>query len=334
MKNGYGCYNQVKNFDKNQKVRIAKILELQGICLAYHQIFGEFFKVQEGEKIASLFSVIINISDSLLLYQIFDEITASFENRANLESLLEEIEHNEICEILSQKSTNPDLELYFAFAISNFKENTLNQFRLIKQNSQEIMYTDFINGSLYQDFTVNTFSAFELFMEKIFNALFDKSDIFNNRKERIKKILSSEISDVESDILERLSEKILEEYNSYIPSNEKIQKIVKKVDVICKDNKDNVRFENVKPLNKREKAFISFYQAQRNSVHNLGIHSKSKSEVYYNVEIEQGKPSYFNNMNDNIEMSLDLLSIYIKIFNVLSSAELVNKSMFFLENYD
>lgn len=309
-----GTYNMVNPFDKNQKDRIENLLKLNGICIFHHQYLSESCGMIESESGTSFFSVLVDISNVVLTWQIFDEISASLDNRGPLEKLINEVKSN----VFNDEDFNMHLELPYTFAFRDLEYRTFDP---------ELMYTDFINGSLFQDFIVGTYSAFEYWMCVIYDQLFDKSCVIESRKAKVLKIINNKNNTKNEDdratieswlaqVQDQISDEIIKQFGSYISASEKIDKVISYASKIYKekftDNKNGIE-----QIEKTDRELIKFYAAQRNSIHNLGKHSKSLDISFYGVKVEAGKASYYENHSDNINLCLDLATLFIKVITIL-----------------
>lgn len=295
--NVLGTFNRVNCFDKNQKDRIKNILLLNGFCEINHEILIENYDLDKGE-IISFFSSIVDIANLVLTWEINDEITASLYNRGPINELIGEIVHD-----LNQdldKIKNVGLLNGCLIAVSNMREKTFHG-----------LYTDALKGSLFLDFIVSTYSAFEYWMCKIYDDLFDVEEILNSRKKKIvKRFLGNSININECQKKE-LADQIVKEYCSHIPSRIKIDKVILEARKKQKKDPDLIEITN------RDLELVTFYGCLRNSIHNLGVHSKTIDISFYDVKIEKGKASYFSDHSDNVRLCNDLCKLYCKILNNL-----------------
>ncbi len=115
--------------------------------------------------------------------------------------------------------------------------------------------------------------------------------------------------------MDSITDKIVEKYINFIPDSQRIEKIIsiaKKVSKdFCKSN------PMVEPITNEDLDLIKFCRSQRNSVHNGGIHQKSSELSFYGVTLKENAPSYFNDLSDGINLSLDLVTIYIQLIAIL-----------------
>lgn len=308
-----GTYNMVNPFDENQKDRIKNLLKLNGICIYQHKILCNLSKNTESDGAQSFFSSIVDISNVVLTWQIFDEISASLDNRGPLSELIGDVKKNAQGDI----QENPALNIPYEMAFNDLECRTF---------SPQLMYTNFINGSMFQDFIVGTFSAFEYWMSEIYDHLFDASCAIDRRKAKVTKMIGDKKNNIinEDDravieswlarVQDQISDEIIKKFGSYVSSSEKIEIVISHVN---KKYGQELKDLGVDPIEKEDRDLIKFYATQRNAIHNLGKHSKSSNLCFYDVTIEAGKPSYYKDYNDNINLCLDLIVIFIKVITIL-----------------
>ncbi len=159
-------YTRLHEYDKNQLDRITNLLKLQGICFYQQDLLMETCNIQPNTMLKSFFNHVIQVSDVLLTWQLFDELTASLDNRGGITDLKSYLCNNQIQKIIQN---NPDLEMPLALAFRSI-DGVLN-----------VEYTDFLNGSQYQSFFVNVFSAFEYWTCKFFGAVSNDEEILNSK---------------------------------------------------------------------------------------------------------------------------------------------------------
>lgn len=295
--NVLGTFNRVNNFDRNQKDRIKNILLLNGICEINHEILIENYDLEEGE-IVSFFSAIVDIANLVLTWEINDEITASLYNRGPIKELM-----GEIIQDLNQdlvESKNVRLIKGCKIAVSNACEKTFHG-----------VYTDALKGSLFLDFIVSTYSAFEYWVCKIYDDLFDVDEILNSRKKKIVKKFFGNLINIDESQKKELADQIVKEHCAHISSRIKIDKVISEARNKRKEDPNLIEITN------RDLELVTFYGCLRNSIHNLGEHSKTIDISFYDVKIEKGKASYFSDHSDNVRLCIDLCKLYCKILNNL-----------------
>ncbi|MEN3979061.1 hypothetical protein [Acinetobacter sp. CWB-B33] len=310
-----GIYYMVNPFDKNQKDRIKNFIKLNGICIFHHNFLSQSIGLNEGESGKSFFSALVDISNVALTWHIFDEISASLENRGPLKELIEEVKSN----VFNDENFNMDLEWPYALAFKDLEYRTFDP---------ELMYTDFINSSLFQDFIVGTYSAFEHWMTKIYDHINNVSSVIDSRKMKVTKIISNKknkIKDEEEkavierwleEVQDQISDEIIKKFGNYVSASEKIDKVLSTARNKFKDKFQNNK-DGIDQIEQTDIDLVKFYAAQRNSIHNLGKHSKSLNISFYGVKINADEPSYFENKSDHINLCLDLAMIFIKVITIL-----------------
>lgn len=276
-------YLQNNEFDKNNKERIYNLLVLKGEAL----LKGQFLSMHQGigELHSNFFTAISDQIDPLLIYFINDEVSASLFERGPLKDLIEEIKND----YYSDKH----------FKILQYAEDDLKKLFVER--------TDFVIGSNLFDFKINTFSAFEKYVEKLYEELLIKQPRSDkNEKKLVELICKYSTSDSDEDkalILEKIKK-----ISFYVSSSEKIEYVLSK-SCIEKEEVNKIR------------AFLNFYRNQRNTIHNLGIHKgESQSVVVENIEIslENGKPSYTDNHNSAFFACHKLMDIYESMYRSIA----------------
>lgn len=270
-------YMKIKDFDKNNKERIYNLLVLKGEALIKANFLALNQGIKEGEEYSNFFSTISNQIDMLVIYFINDEISASLKNRGPFPELIQDVlnDHKKYEDFKKLEFAKKDLVDLFA-----------NR-------------TDFIIGSNFLDFKVSSFSTFEYYIDKLYDELIIKYPRSNRNENNLVKLLDK--YKMAEDDLDRINiiDKI-KKISFYVSTAEKINYVFSK----C-------AFDNDK-LNEY-KDFINFYRAQRNTVHNLGIHKgKTQSCIIDGIEktLENGKPFYCDNFNSDISECKKLMDIY------------------------
>jgi hypothetical protein len=270
-------YDKATHFDKKNKEIIYNLLVIKGEALIKGQFLALKLGVSVGEIHSNFFTLIADQIDPLLVYFINDEITASLHERGPLTELQDEI--------LNEYSKEEDFKpLEFA------KEDLFYLF-----NNK----TYFIIGSSFLDFKINTFSAFECYVVKLYENLISVTPRSNKNECKLIKLIEKYCNEVDADKKADSLSKI-KDINFYISSAEKISYVLSK----CKLEKSQLD-----DINK----FIDYYRSQRNTVHNMGIHkgvSKSVTVEGIEINLEQDKPSYTSNHNSAIYACRKLMSIY------------------------
>lgn len=270
-------YEQVNKFDTNNKERIYNLLVLKGEALLKGRFLAMRQEIGNGEEYSNFFTAISDQIDTLLIYFINDEISASLHERGPLRSLIEEVKKDHYID---------------------------KHFKLLKSAESDLLNlfanrTDFIIGSSFLDFKVNTFSAFEKYIDGLYENLLLSSPRSNKKEmkliELIKKYSESDNASEKQSTLEKIKK-----ISFYVSSAEKIEY------VLSKSGYEKLEMD-------KARNFLNFYRNQRNSIHNLGIHrGKSQSVTVSGIEIklDTDKPSYTKNHNSAIFFCRELMDIY------------------------
>ncbi|UKA08003.1 hypothetical protein IHC92_15950 [Photobacterium damselae subsp. damselae] len=277
-------YEKVNSFDKNNKERIYNLLVLKGEALIKGYLLALKQGVCQGQNYSNFFTTMSNQIDLLLVYFINDEISASLHERGPLSALRDEL-------------------------IADFyKDEDFKRLEVAKQDLFQLFgaRTDFIIGSNFLDFKVNTFSTFEFYVDELYEELTQIEPRSNKKEIELVKLIEKYSSEQDEEKKKGTLEKI-KRVSFYVSSAEKISYVLSK----CKMDKQE---------RSELKTFLDYYRSQRNTVHNLGIHKgKSKSIEVDGIEIklDENKPSYTENHNSAIFACRKLMDIYtIMLVNV------------------
>ena len=278
-------YPQVNKFDTNNKERIYNLLVLKGEALLKGQLLAMRQKIGNGEEYSNFFTAISDQIDILLIYFINDEISASLHERGPLSALIEEVTNDH-------------------YSDKDFKRLQYAKFDLPNLFANK---TDFIIGSNLFDFIVNTFSAFETYVEKLYDKLLLGNPRSNKKEKKLIKLISkySESSSEEekASILDNIKA-----ISFYVSSAEKIEYVLSKSD-IHKEKIDETR------------SFLKFYRIQRNAIHNMGIHRGERQSVTVRdieIVLDKNKPSYTENYNSAIFSCHTLMDIYEEMHTTIT----------------
>ncbi len=273
-------YKQVNSFDTNNKKRIYNLLTLKGETLIKGDLLALNRGLKYNEQFSNFFTEISTQIDILLIYFINDEISASLHDRANLSLLIEEL--------TTDYYIDEDFKI-LEVAKEDLKDLFANR-------------TNFIIGSNFFDFTVNTYSVFEYNMSILYENLILKYPRSNKKEKKLIELIKKYTKNENSEEKQVLLEKI-KKINFYISSSEKIEYVLSK----SLKTKDEL---------KKIKEFIIFYRNQRNTIHNLGINKgKSESLIVNDIkmQMETEKPLFTENYNSVIYACRELVSIYESI---------------------
>lgn len=267
----------MNKFDKNNKERIYNLLVLKGEALLKGQFLAMLKSTRSGESYNNFFTAISDQIDSLLIYFINDEISASLFERGPLIDLIEKVKNDH-------------------YSDEHFK---ILQYAIVDLQDLFANRTDFIIGSNLLDFKVNTFSAFEKYVEQLYEKLVLDMPRSNKKENKLIELIR-QYSEGTNDKEKALTLDKIKRISFYVSSSEKIEYVLSNSG-IHKEKIDETR------------AFLNFYRNQRNTIHNLGVHKgESQSVVVNHIEIvmENGKPSYTENHKSAIFACRTLMDIY------------------------
>jgi hypothetical protein len=271
-------FDKIIDYDKNSKNRIYNLLVLKGESL----IKANSLAISQGikeEGYSNFYSAISDQIDLLLSYYINDEITASLKDRGGLVELIEEAinDHYEQEHYKRLEFAKVDLENLFKWK------------------------TDFLVSSSLLDFKVSTYSAFEFYVEKLYDKLILIYPRSNKEEDLISLIKNHPPNSSDEKIHDLVNE--IKKISFYVSGSEKINYAISK-SKLSKEEKKEAR------------EFVSFYGSQRNTIHNLGIHKgKSKSMTVEGIDItlNEGHASFTDNHNSTFFACRKLMDIYEKI---------------------
>jgi hypothetical protein len=273
---------KINDFDKNSKVRIYNLIVLNGEALLRAHFLAFYEGYTPGQPYTNFFNAISNQIDPLLAYLLNDEVTASLNNRGPLSDLLSETK--------KEHYKDEDYKRY------DYGYNHL--FELFHDK------TDFIIGSKFLDFTVSTYSAFELYIGHIYEHLIQTTPRSNKKECLLVKLIEKYSNEKDEKIRVDLLNKI-KNLNFYLSGKEKIEYVISK----CSIDKN---------IKKEWMIFLKNYGARRNTIHNLGIHNgESVSDSIDGIEttLNKGEPSTTSNWNSSIFACRKLMEIYSDIYS-------------------
>lgn len=267
----------MEKFDKNNKQRIYNLLVLKGEALMKGELLSIHQGSRSGELHSNFFTAISDQIDPLLIYFINDEISASLFERGPLIDLIEEAKNDHYSDMHFKRLQYAESDLQDLFA---------NR-------------TDYIIGSNFLDFKINTFSAFEKYVEQLYeNLVVNKPRSNKKEKKLIELVMQYSIGANDQEKASILDK--IKKISFYVSSSEKIEYVLSHSG-IHKEEIDETR------------AFLNFYRNQRNTIHNLGVHKGENQSMVLNqigVVMENGKPSYTENRNSAIYACHTLMDIY------------------------
>ena len=271
---------QVNKFDTNNKERIYNLLVLKGEALLKGQFLAMRQEVSNGEEYSNFFTAISDQIDTLLIYFLNDEISALLDDRGPLRSLIEEVKKDHYIDEHFKRLEYAESDLPNLFANK----------------------TDFIIGSNLLDFKVNTFSAFEKYIDELYEILLLTNPRSNKKEMKLIKLIQKYSESDNTTEMQSTLEQI-KKISFYVSSAEKIEYVLSKSS-----------YEQ--PERDKARSFLNFYRNQRNSIHNLGVHrgmSQSVTVSDIEIKLDTDKPSYTTNHNSAIFACRELMGIYEKM---------------------
>jgi hypothetical protein len=271
---------QVNSFDKNNMEMIYNLLVLKGEALIKGRLLAMHQNTNNFAEYSNFFTAISDQVDTLLIYFINDEISASLYERGPLRKLIKEVRANHYIDEHFKR---------LEYAESDLQELFSNR-------------TDFVIGSNILDFTVNTFSAFEKYVGDLYDRLLSNQQRSDKKEKKLIKLIGEYSENQNEEARLSILEKI-KNISFYVSSAEKIEYVLSRSEI---QNHEKGEFRN----------FLNFYRNQRNSIHNLGTHKgESRSVIVRDIEIRLDKnaPCYSENHNSAIFACQKLMSIYEKM---------------------
>ncbi|EMN7257863.1 hypothetical protein WB876_004217 [Vibrio vulnificus] len=295
----------MSDFDSNNKSRIGAFLSLKDKCF-YHESerLGIRFHVNNNNLpfiyFSSFFSHMRDVCDLSILFLINEEVSNSI-GRKPYPKLIEEVVSEGF---YSKKIMVNNDEVVFENIKIKF---TLEEIRDLFVNKFNGML-----GSQILDFQVSAFSSFEFWVSKIYEMNKEKieSDLMKSRELKYSKLIDKYREASESD-KSKILQKIIKLPGGFVSFPDKLNCIFKLVD------KDKYR-RNIN----EDKDIISFLRANRNTVHNGGVHKGKDHLLLHNNKsfvLESDKPAYNENYNDLIALIGELVDIYSEILFSLDS---------------
>ncbi|AOK61687.1 hypothetical protein WM29_21250 [Burkholderia ubonensis] len=226
---------------------------------------------------SSFFINIVGAIDCLMFAQINEEATACLEEGGPIRELLVSIVDDARDKGLSSGSIHAavlDMQSLF-------------------QKRRE-----FVVGSAYMDFVVSTYSAFELFMARIYDQLRLKHPSSGHRLKLLEKLIGKyncTSEEKKEEVLARIAK-----VSDYVSGREKIEFVLSKLP------KEGER-DRAKDL-----LTVKFYSNTRNSIHNLG---KSAVDLQYcsdgiNLIHDTGAGVFAADRSDIVRLCGELVEIY------------------------
>jgi len=306
-------------FDKNNKDKIASLLEVKDKCFYYEQkLLGNLFQINNNNwkfiYYHSFFSLIRDVSDLSLFFLINEEISNSIE-RKPYPDLIEDILTNG-----HYKNSITINEKKIDFDVNKIKQTIDELKELLVWKYNEIL------GSQLLDFITSIFSAFEFWISKLYEKYCEtiKEEMLNSRKEKYIKLIDK-YNNTDGEEKDRNLIKIIKSQGLYFSFPDKLHSVFK---ILNKDKYTKNR--NIK----KDKELIDFLRVSRNTIHNAGIHMGRDLNFEFNetnYKLEKNKPQFIQNHNDMILMYSELVDIYA---NILFSIENIEIQTYITEEQD
>lgn len=227
-------YRIARDFGPIEKDRILNLMLLKSRCLRQDDALRIAF---EFSGVATSFFVsIAGAIDSLMFLLINDEANDCLEERGPIRDLLASIEHDANVKGLPQSSLRAAVE---------------DMAELFRSR------TSYVVGSAYLDFVVSTFSAFEMFMARVYEHLRHQQPSSGSRLKQLRALIekynAAPDEDKESALL-----RVSKIKNDYVSGREMIDF------VLSRQPKQSERDR------RKDRNTVAFYANSRNSIHNLG----------------------------------------------------------------
>lgn len=273
-------YFQRFEFDKNQVDRMLYLLILKARCLRHDTAMRIHFN--HGEPAMTFFGAIALATDNLLLAQMNDEVAACMHERGPTRALIESVKNAARAKSIDM----PEL------AIDDFPDLFRNR-------------TQFIIGSSFLDFVVGTYSAFEMFMGRIYEQLRPKYSRSGKQEKRIEALIEKYNKAAPEAKPEALS-CIIKAGGNFVSGAEKIDFVMSKLTP-----------SYTRDLAK-DRGTIQFYANVRNSIHNLGKSASAKDFRLPTADADitqlSGQPMFSHDYSDITRLCGDLVEIYLSVF--------------------
>lgn len=270
-------HRQTEKFDKYQKDRILNLILLKNYCIKRDNALR--FAYQFDGEAASFFMAIVGAVDCLLFAQINEEATACLEKGGAIGDLIVSV-------------------------VEDAKNAGISDDRIkLAVDDMERLFRDrgeYVRGSLYLDFIVGTYSAFEFYMAKIYDQIRIEHPSSNSKLQKLKKLIEK-YNTAEGEDKDRLLNDIAD-VNTYLSGREKIDFVLSKLP----KNESRAGLDYL--------STVSFYSRARNSIHNLGF-SSAASDVKYSIEERElthnaGEALFTEDRSDIVRLCKKLVEIY------------------------
>lgn len=266
-------------FDKNQVDRILHLLVLKSRCLRQDNALR--FHFNHVDPATTFFLAIALAVDNLLLAQINDEVAACLDKRGPTRALIEKVK-----DAARAKGIGiPEL------AIDDFPDLFRNR-------------TEFIIGSCFLDFVVGTYSAFEMFMARIYEQLRPKYPRSGKQENRVEKLIEK-YNKAAPETKEEALRCVIKAGGDFVSGAEKIDFVISKLPTTYV--RDRVK----------DRAIIQFYAKVRNSIHNLGKSTSNKDfrlpTADADMTLLSGQPMFSHDRSDITRLCGELVEIYFSV---------------------
>lgn len=277
-------------FDDNQVDRMLNLLILKSRCL--RQDTALKIEFSNFEPAVTFFWAISLSIDSLLLTQLNDEATACLDERGPMHALVEKIKE-------AARVKNIEIPKLAVDDLPNLLANR----------------TEFIIGSCFLDFIVSTYSAFEMFMARIYGQLRPRYPRSGKQGKRIANLIKK-YNNAILDEREEVLRSIIEEGGSYVSGAEKIEFVMSKMSPTYPRNLV------------KDREIIQFYANARNSIHNLGRNFSAKDlRLQINgaeISLLSGQPVFSHDRSNITRLCGELVEIYLSV--VMQNSDLDAKT--------
>jgi len=203
-------YEQINNFDKNNMERIYNLLVLKGEALLKGHLLAMHHNANNFSEYNNFFTAISNQADTLLIYFINDEISASLHERGPLRKLIKDVRSIHYIDEHFKRLEYAESDLHELFA---------NR-------------TDFVIGSNILDFKVNTFSAFEKYIGELYDKLLSNQQRSDKKEKKLIKLIGEYSESHNEEARQSILEKIKKFLSTYL--------VLKKLSMYSLDQKSQM----------------------------------------------------------------------------------------------
>lgn len=278
---------------------IYSLLKLKARCLGEHRdliyAMEEVYNC-EIDSASSFFSNLSDQIDPLLVYFLNEE----YSKKRSYKECLEPIIFNAIKE--NHQGHDFSLELNLKAARTDTEdvfENRMN----------------FITSSNFLDFTVSSYSVFEKWMGKIYEALRTSEPSSGRKKLHMEKLVQQYGKAKDQEARDKILGKMMGNFSAYVSSSEMIQF------VLARTNKEYPRDKD------RDRKVIEFYGARRNTIHNLGTHTRKTIQPITidetTIKLEHLRAAFTTDFNTLIDHCDELFHIYCEVMINLKLTEMI-----------